>query len=591
MQLIQFRSGANSFYIPCIINDQLYDLVAGQTRTIYLYQVSRLFDTTQQGQDDAWATALDYAERIKNTLRTYGVPVTCISYWADLDDDYNKFGLFTFPDENTAAGDYPIYPAGTQYSSSDYEPLHVALHSSYCRKSFPAWDTDTKGPVYSAGHDPAAPGFLGYGSDGFSYSIFPSRIVSDGVINDSDLPEFVYTVGLNAIVGCREFMTSQGYKMEAWAHVYISCSTNVNLKTWISGSLVGAEVWTTDNPFEKGGTMDNTPLPGSVFTGYGGTGSFTRTNDAVPFPSTPAISAINTGLLTLYVGSESDMHNLADYLWSGLFDVDTFKKLFTSPMEAIIGASIIPVTPTNMPATILFGNVDTQVPMARATVQYVVVDCGTISLAEYWGAYLDYSPFTKLHIYLPYIGYKELNVDEFMGKTVGVKYMIDCLSGAIYCAVMASGKVMYQYSGSCATQIPITSANWGQAIGSIIQVAGQAIGGFVSGGTGGALLAGGQSLASNAISGNLKPEIQRNGSVTGSAGFMAVQKPVLVIEAPQQSMPANYNRFEGFPANATMVLKTCRGFTQIEAINLDGLQATENELSEIESLLKRGVIF
>lgn len=591
MQLIHFRSGANGFYIPCVINDALYEQVAGTNQIIHLYAVSRNFQTTQQGQDDAWATALDYAERVKNTLRTYGVSDTCIAYWSDLNDDYNKFGLFTFPDYATTAGDYPIYPSGTQYATSNYEPLHVSAHDAHCRYSYPAWSSETAGPVYKAIHTPAAAGFIGYGSDEFSFYVFPSSIVKGGYIDDSDLPQFVYTVTITASVSCREYMTSEGYRMVSTGDVSLSASTNVDLKNWISNYLDGADLITTDNPFEKGGTMDNTPVPGSMFTGQGGGGSFTRTNDPIPFPSLPAISAVDTGMLTLYVGSASDMHNLANYLWSGLFDPDTFKKLFASPMEAIIGASIIPVTPPSMPATILFGNVDTQVPMNRATSQYVIIDCGSVPLAEYWGAYLDYSPFTKIHIYLPYIGYKEINVDEVMGKTLSVKYMVDCLSGAIYAAVMANDKVLYQYSGSCAVQVPLTANNWGQAIGSIIQVAGQAIGGYMAGGPAGAILSGGTSLVSNAVSGNLKPEIQRNGSVTGSGGVMAVQKPYIVLEAPRQSMPANYNKFEGFPANVTLVLATCKGFTQIEEINLDGIPASQPELAEIESILKSGVIF
>lgn len=592
MQLIHFRSGAYAFYIPCVINDQLYDAWNSSRQDVVLYSQSRNFPTTQAGQDQAWDASIEFAERAKDALRSYGVQSSCIAYWADLDDNFNKYGLLTFPEDATPTGSYAIYPSGTQYAASNYKPLTVGTHTCYCNQTVTEpYGTGIYGPLYVASHTPRASGFIGYGDDSWTCMLIPSSIYKNGYIDTDDIPDEVYSVAVTASAGCGEWMTDEGYKMVARASARVTGTTIVNLKQWLVSYMDGVDVTETDNPFAKAGTVDVTPVPGSMYTGHGGGGSFTRTDDPIPFPSLPAISAVDTGMLTLYVGSPSDMNNLANYLWSGLFDPDTFKKLFASPMEAIIGASIIPVTPPSMPDTILFGNVDTQVPMNRATRQYVIVDCGSIPLAEYWGAYLDYSPFTKIHIYLPYIGYKEINVDEVMGKTLSVKYMVDCLSGAIYAAVMANSKVLYQYSGSCAVQVPLTANNWGQAIGSIIQVAGQAIGGYMAGGPAGAILSGGTSLASNAVSGNLKPEIQRNGSVTGSGGVMAVQMPYIVLEAPRQSMPVNYNKFEGFPSNATLVLGTCRGFTQIEEINLDGIPASQPELAEIESLLKSGVIF
>ncbi len=589
MQLIHFRSGVNGFYIPVIFSDALYDMAVNHiASTLYLYEQDRSFPVTTAGKASAEEWAEEFAERAKDTLRSYGVMDSCIAYWANLDPEKNKYSLFTFPDEQTQSGSYSIYPSGTQYSSANYRPLTVGDSVAYCiRGEGEPYIYGVYGPWYLTEHSNPGAGFWGYGTDSWSVGVLPESIYKDGDIDTSDIPDTVYLTWIGCSVGCYEVMSG----IHATANVGLHATTAYNLKSFLTSYMNGVDVIETDNPFVKAGTMDNTPVPGSMLTGVGGGGAFTRTNDPIPFPSLPAISAVDTGMLTLYVGSASDMHNLANYLWSGLFDPDTFKKLFASPMEAIIGASIIPVTPPSMPATILFGNVDTQVAMSRATSQYVIVDCGSLPLAEYWGAYLDYSPFTKIHIYLPYIGYKEINVDEVMGKTLSVKYMVDCLSGAIYAAVMADSKVLYQYSGSCAVQVPLTANNWGQAIGSIIQVAGQAIGGYMAGGPAGAILSGGTSLVSNAVSGNLKPEIQRNGSVTGSGGVMAVQKPYIVLEAPRQSMPANYNKFEGFPANVTLVLATCKGFTQIEEINLDGVPATEAELAEIESLLKSGVIF
>lgn len=353
----------------------------------------------------------------------------------------------------------------------------------------------------------------------------------------------------------------------------------------------GVQIIPEDDPMAQGGDSDNEPGT-SPFSGVGGTGTFSRASDSIGVPADPSISAVDSGLVSLHVGAAGDMQNLANYLWSGLFDVDTFKKLFSSPMDVIIGASMLPVTPTNNPAAhIIFGNVDTGVVMPRATSQYFNIDCGTKKIEEYWGAYLDYSPYTKMHIYLPYIGFRELNADEVMGHTVGVKYKIDCLSGACTAFITIDGSVFYTYSGSCAIQVPLTANNWGSAISSIIQVAGQAVGGFATGGVQGALVQGGSALAQNAIAGGFKPDIQRQGSVTGSGGWLAVQKPYIILEWPRQSKPQGLNLFEGYPANETMLLSTCKGYTRVEEINLEGIPCTGAELDEIETLLKSGVYF
>ena len=340
---------------------------------------------------------------------------------------------------------------------------------------------------------------------------------------------------------------------------------------------------------------DGDPLDPAGISSYGsgGVGAFNLPNDAIGVPPLPTLSAVDTGFVRLYCDTGvSGFQGLASFLWSSAFDVDTFKKLFTDPMQLIIGASIMPCTPSTSASTIIFGDIDTQVGMPKAATQYVQVSCGSVNVREQWGAYLDYSPFTKVSIFLPFVGMRDLDVDEIMGKTVEVTYNVDILSGACMAFITANGRLIAQHSGSCGTQIPITSQNWGQVLQSLASIGGAAIGGFVSGGgVGGALLAGGTSFASNAISGGLKPDYQHSGSASGSAGMLGQRRPYLLFNVPNQSKPLNYPMFEGYPSNVTMALGTCSGYTKVEEINLEGVPCTDPELREIETLLKSGVLF
>lgn len=336
------------------------------------------------------------------------------------------------------------------------------------------------------------------------------------------------------------------------------------------------------------GVSSNPPPPGVDPSGPGGgDGTYDDTSDPIPFPDVPVLSAVSTGMMSLYSPDISQLRALAEYLWSDEFNLDTFKKLFADPMEVIIGLSMVPVQPViSGTRNIAVGFVDTGVACNYVGNQYVTVDCGTLDIKEFFGTALDYSPYTKFSIYLPFIGTKELKTDDIMGKTIAVRYTVDILSGACTAHIKCGESVMYQYSGSCASTIPVTSQNWSQLITSIIQLAGAGIATAMSGGAAAPLLP----AAANTVL-SAKPTIQRAGAVSGAAGFLGIQYPYLIWEHPRQSLPTGYNKFVGYPSNITQELSALTGFTQIESIHLENVPATQNELMEIESLLKEGVIF
>ena len=352
-----------------------------------------------------------------------------------------------------------------------------------------------------------------------------------------------------------------------------------------------AEGWTyvnPDNPYE----FD----PDAISYAGGGAGSFDNTSDTVGVPALPTLSAVSAGFIAMYSPTLSQLNQLASFLWTdSMFDPDNFKKLFTDPMECIIGLTIVPVNPSSSGAmNVKVGYVDTGISMARLSSQYAEVNCGTIKAEEFWGSALDYSPMTRLHLYLPYVGIREINADEIMNKTIGVVYHIDLLSGGLTAFVTANGSVLYQFNGQCALNIPMASSNFTNmiqgAITSIGSVASTVATHGASVGAGLALTATqiGASTANNAISN--KPSFSHSGSMGGSGGMLGVQTPYLIIERPRQSMPEGMNKFCGFPSNIYYKLYDLEGFTQIEYIHIDDIPATGEELSEIERLLKEGVI-
>ena len=328
----------------------------------------------------------------------------------------------------------------------------------------------------------------------------------------------------------------------------------------------------------------------------GGKGTFDNTSDTIGVPSLPTLSAVSAGFIAMYSPTLTQLNQLANFLWTdSMFDPDNFKKLFTDPMECIIGLTIVPVAPPSAGSmSVSIGYVNTGITMPRLSSQYAEVNCGTIKAEEFWGNFLDYSPNTKISLYLPYVGIREINTDEVMNKSIGVVYHVDLLSGALTAFVTANGNCLYQFNGQCALNIPLAASNFTQMIQGAITSIGAVASTIATGGTATGAAMGlkaveiGANAANNAI--NNKPTFSHSGSMGGAGGMLGIQTPYLIINRPNQSVPSEVNKFAGFPSNIKYNLFDLEGFTQVEYIHLENIPATSEELNEIESLLKEGVI-
>mgnify|MGYP006908802856 CR=1 FL=1 len=357
----------------------------------------------------------------------------------------------------------------------------------------------------------------------------------------------------------------------------------------------------------------------------GGQGSHDwSSSDIIDFPGNPGTSAVNTGFISLWSPTEQQMLNLSGYMWNAdVLTIDFWKRLWADPLSVIYGLNIIPIDLRAAGRNIIGGTdsvvvglVNTNVQMDYLTEQWIELDCGSLSLAEVWGAYLDYDPYTKLEIYLPYCGVHPLRVDDFMSGTISLKYKIDLLSGACVALIKADkpndddndlSAVVYQFMGNCATQVPVTASQYADTVRSVISLA-ASIGTLVATGAGGAAAAaaGATSTASKAALAErtihnsaavvenvmgIKPGIERSGAIGSAAGLLGVQTPYLIITRPRQAHPIEQNKFTGYPAFITETLGDLEGWTIIKDIHLENIACTADELTEIDGLLKSGVIF
>ena len=326
----------------------------------------------------------------------------------------------------------------------------------------------------------------------------------------------------------------------------------------------------------------------------GGDGNYDDESDPIDFPDLPTGGALSCGAVHAFHVSEPIITQVFSKLWNtSIFDMATWQKLVASPLDCIVSLHALPCEPTEgSNANILFGNFDTEVSAKLVASQYTTIDCGYIDLVKFFGTAMDFSPYTKISIYLPFSGIHELATEDVQGSRIHVKYNIDVLTGDCAINVKCGQSVLYKFTGNCKMQIPVTSRD-DNALGNTIKgtvgmLAGAVIGGAV-GSAPGAIA--GASLSAAASVAMHKVTVTRSGELTGNAGLMDDFRPYLIIHRPQQSLAVDYNKFKGYPANLTLLLSSCSGYTEVEHIHLTGIDgATDTELTEIESLLKKGVI-
>lgn len=311
--------------------------------------------------------------------------------------------------------------------------------------------------------------------------------------------------------------------------------------------------------------------------------------EPIDFPGLPTTDVIQTGLVTMYNPSQNDLRSLAGVLWGNDFE-QSIKKILNDPFDGVIGLSLLPFTPTTSGSEhCQIGNFDTQISMALVSSQWQTIDAGSVQIAESWKNALDYSPNTSVSIFIPFVGFRELKTEDVMNSTIALKYNVDLLTGAAIAMIKCGDKVMYTYPCKLTYDVPLTGSNKAALYTGMINVAMSAIKGASMGGALGA--AGGAATSAIQTATSKQSNIDRSGSITSNTGDLGDFVPYILIHRPVQSMPAQFKQIKGYQSNITAILSDCSGYTEVDYIHLTGVDgATDTELSEIERLLKAGVL-
>ena len=234
---------------------------------------------------------------------------------------------------------------------------------------------------------------------------------------------------------------------------------------------------------------------------------------------------------------------LVDAANSLFMNFDTGNVVNISPYIVSIHKVFVPVSTDAEFQPIKFGKYNTQVNSKVVNQKVSRVSCGKVTVPELYHNALDYSPFTTVRIWLPFLGFYDLSIDELSNKEIELTYAIDLVNGKALAEISNDDGVIYRFVGTAYAQEPYHTESLNNMSTAYI-----------------------------------------NGAYN-----MADFTPYLLIERPINLTPSN-NDLEGLPTYKVVTIGDMKGYLRCRKVFATNMIATEAEKHEIEALLRDGVL-
>lgn len=217
--------------------------------------------------------------------------------------------------------------------------------------------------------------------------------------------------------------------------------------------------------------------------------------------------------------------------------------------------------------------------------------------ASAWSYYAD-----DVQVWVPFYGFINIAPEKYYGRYIWMKYTIEFDSGMAYINVYSStsstssgvdeDEIIYICSSKIGVDIPVSQGS------STEQIRNSLLGGLTSvlsiaaaPASGGLSLAGlGSSIAGQLN--NVVPKYSHGGAGGGAFDiYFSESSPFALVGHRSPQYPDNFASLYGYPYNEVSILGSLSGFVRVEDVHLEGFdRALDNELTEIDSALKQGVI-
>ena len=272
---------------------------------------------------------------------------------------------------------------------------------------------------------------------------------------------------------------------------------------------------------------------------------------------------------------------LGQFLWgSSIFD--EFSLINNNPIENIISCKAIPYAISGTTQEITLGNVKTGVNGEKISQNFSKQTIGSVAIAEHYKNFLDYAPYTNVIIYLPYIGFKELDTSLVMGKTLRIEYTLDVITGGCLAQIYVGKIRLYEFTGNIGVDISITASNRAQVESAYINAGVGVVSSAMSGNVTGAV---------NSIIGAATSQYHYSGTGNPNPSCVASTNRTcyVVIDRPQYQPLKAFNHTRGRMCCLSKTIGNLKGYTVCDGnIDISGISATDEEKEEIVNILSTG---
>mgnify|MGYP006902870836 FL=1 len=309
---------------------------------------------------------------------------------------------------------------------------------------------------------------------------------------------------------------------------------------------------------------------------------------------------------TFYAMNENQLKSLANNLWTA--DDTKFEEILQglklmgeNPMNAIISLnlfpfSIPPLAETAIDEEIKIGRVLMGCNGTKVKNIDSVIDLGSIKLRNYFDNFLNYEPYSTAFLYIPYCNTIQISLNDFIGKTISIKLIVDYMTGACTAVVFADGIPIVYKNGVIAQSISVTGTDSATTASNVINSTLNQITNFssftagaLSGNVAGVVTSGVNILGKSLDYSAERTIYQSQGASSSGIESFLPQKPYFVINLPKYNLDSSFGQYHGYKTDFYSFINDLTGYVETDTPILSNILCTDDEKTEIQNLLMSGV--
>ena len=330
-----------------------------------------------------------------------------------------------------------------------------------------------------------------------------------------------------------------------------------------------------------------------------------------------------------YVLSKNAVSEVADAFYTNdttlLDNIKHGLELFgASPFEAIVGLSAFPFDVKEIVNTmhtdgVYFGSYKktmTNDVWKVLSFDDDYINAGSVNIGwlvdqdgNKYDEYRNFEPYCSFHVYLPYVGWEKIQLEDYIGKLVNIRYYIDIYTRSGVCCLVANNVLQDYFPVPCiGVELPVTGQNLSRyandTLNALLGMGAGVVGGAVAGsmipGVGtafgaatGALVSGGIAVGKGtfdiAQKGKPKDHNLQKGSFSAGTGNYMPQYVTFRWDVHDIVEPDNLKAIYGKPSSYSGKISNLSGFVKAETMKMNTSGMSDSIINEVTGLLNSGI--